>query len=89
MDNIDTKKKRLKYRSLRRGTKEADSVIGGFVREIIDNLDNNELNELEILLDIPDPDLMDISRDDKPEFVNGKLTLLSMLRQYQMQLLEK
>ncbi len=87
--DIDTKKKKLKYRSLRRGTKEADSVIGGFVHKIIENLDDKQLIELENLLDIPDPDLMDITCIDKPKYVNGKLTLLSMLRQYQMQLLEK
>ncbi|MEE2704667.1 MAG: succinate dehydrogenase assembly factor 2 [Pseudomonadota bacterium] len=87
--DIDTKKKKLKYRSLRRGTKEADSVIGGFVHKIIENLDDKQLIELENLLDISDPDLMDITSIDKPKYVNGKLTLLSMLRQYQMQLLEK
>ena len=87
--NIDTKKKKLKYRTLRRGTKEADSVIGGFVHKIIDDLDDNQLIELENLLDIPDPDLMDIPTKDKPKYINGKLTLLSMLRQYQKQLLEQ
>ena len=87
--DIDTKKKKLKYRSLRRGTKEADSVVGGFVHKIIEDLDDNQLIELENLLDIPDPDLMDIPHIDKPTYVNGKLTLLSMLRQYQKQLLEK
>jgi len=85
--SAELKRKKLKYRASRRGTKEADSVIGGFVEKFIDRFDNNQLRNLEILLDIPDADLMNMSSPDSVEVSGESTELLEMLRDYQKQLL--
>jgi len=56
---MDTRRKRLLYRATHRGTKEADIVVGGFVQLHITSLAEVELDDLEIVLEIPDVDLMD------------------------------
>tara|TARA_B100001057_G_scaffold446510_1_gene485098 strand:+ start:403 stop:666 length:264 start_codon:yes stop_codon:yes gene_type:complete len=56
-NDIDNFKKRLIYRSLYRGTKEMDKLIGSFVQTNIDSLNYSQLNELEKFLDLDDDTL--------------------------------
>ena len=56
-NEIDILKKKLIYRSLYRGTKEMDKLIGGFVKSNIDSFDYAKLKELEKFLDIDDDTL--------------------------------
>ena len=53
-NDIDNLKKRLIYRSLYRGTKEMDKLIGSFVKNYIDEFDENDLKDLEIFLNNDD-----------------------------------
>ena len=46
------------WRATHRGTKEMDLVLGGFARAAIDSMQPSELDELEALVDLPDPLLM-------------------------------
>ena len=54
MTNIEILKKQIIYRSMHRGTKELDLLLGNFVKKHIDKLDSNELNDLDKLLFIED-----------------------------------
>ena len=54
MNNINTLKKRIFYRSMHRGTKEMDLLLGNFVKKYVNSLNENELCELESLLNIDD-----------------------------------
>ena len=54
MSNLNTLKKRILYRSVHRGTKEMDLVLGNFVKKYVNFLNENELYELESLLNIDD-----------------------------------
>ena len=56
-NEINNLKKRLIYRSLYRGTKEMDKLIGSFVQSNIDKFDDIQLKELEKFLDIDDDTL--------------------------------
>ncbi len=47
------------YRATHRGTHENDLLIGGFVAPRIGAFSEDELTELEVVLDLPDPDLAD------------------------------
>jgi antitoxin CptB len=38
--------------------REMDVLLGGFVRDHIDSMQPSELDELERLIDVPDPELM-------------------------------
>ena len=54
MRNKEILKKQIIYRSLRRGTKEMDLLLGNFVKKYIDEFNVDELNDLEKLLSIED-----------------------------------
>ena len=54
MRNIDILKKRILYRSVHRGTKEMDLLLGNFVKKYVNSLSENELCELESLLNTDD-----------------------------------
>ncbi len=51
--------KKLLYKSNNRGCKETDLIIGGFVKEKINDLNNEELLILEQILELPDALLYD------------------------------
>lgn len=74
---IDNLKKRLIYRSLYRGTKEMDKLIGSFVKKYIDEFDEKELKDLEIFLNNDDDTLykiynkeLDINDSNKTKIIN-------------------
>lgn len=49
--------KRLRFRSWRRGTREMDLILGGYIDTMSGQLDRARLDAFEALLDEPDPDL--------------------------------
>ena len=57
-DETETKRRRLNYLSQRRGTKEADLVLGGFADRYLATMDEAQLAQFETLLQEADPDLM-------------------------------
>ena len=56
--DLDARRKRAWFRSVRRGTKESDAVIGGFAARCLDGLDEVQLARFEALLDCNDQDLL-------------------------------
>ena len=54
MTNKEILKKQIIYRSMHRGTKEMDLLLGQFVEKHIDKLNVTELKDLEHLLFIED-----------------------------------
>jgi antitoxin CptB len=54
---LDDRRKRLLFRCWHRGTREMDLILGRFADAEIATLADAELDELERLLEIPDPDL--------------------------------
>jgi len=54
MANKEILKKQIIYRSMRRGTKEMDLLLGNFVKKHIDELNATELKDLAKLLFIED-----------------------------------
>ncbi len=55
---LDERRKRARFRSVRRGTKESDLVVGGFAMDRLDGLVEAQLARFEALLDVPDQDLL-------------------------------
>ena len=55
---LDLRRKVLLWRATHRGTKEMDVLLGGFARDNIDSMQPSELDELDRLIDVPDPELM-------------------------------
>ena len=54
MANKEILKKQIIYRSMHRGTKEMDLLLGNFVKKHIDEFNYSELRDLEKLLFIED-----------------------------------
>ena len=54
MTNKKILKKQIIYRSMHRGTKEMDLLLGSFVKKHIDKFNNTDLGDLEKLLFIED-----------------------------------
>ena len=79
---LDARRKRILFRSLRRGTKESDLVIGGFARAALPNLDDVQLDTLESLLDRPDPELLGWVIGLHPVPAEFDTDVMAMLRAY-------
>ena len=83
----EIQRKRIKYRATHRGAKEADAIIGGFVKENIHSLDNDQLDSLEVFLNCSDPDISDWLRGVPPLPVGPHLEIIKLLLMYQKRLL--
>ncbi len=57
IETIKIKRKQLLFRSAHRGTKEMDILLGGFYEANMLRFSEDQLNEFEGLLEIPDDDL--------------------------------
>ena len=57
MINKEIIKKKILYRSIHRGTKEMDLLLGNFVKKHIDSFDYKDLEDLNNLLNHEDEDL--------------------------------
>lgn len=58
-NELSPRRRRLLFRARHRGTKETDLLIGGFVSDRIESFSDQELDEIEELLELPDVDLTD------------------------------
>ncbi len=54
---LDDRRKRLLFRCWHRGTREMDLILGRFADAEIATLSEDELTQLELLIEVPDPDL--------------------------------
>ena len=84
-DELNKQRKRLNFRSIRRGTKESDLVIGGFAKANVSRMNARQLDQLEALLERNDPDVMSwiIGLTDPPtEFDNEVLNALRNFKKH-------
>jgi antitoxin CptB len=56
-DGLDPRRRKLKFRSWHRGIREMDLIMGRFADACIDRLSDQELDQLELLMEVPDPEL--------------------------------
>lgn len=55
---LDERRRRILFRSRRRGLREMDLALGGFADAHLTALSEAELGEVEEWLDLPDPDIL-------------------------------
>src|SRR5436309_15903695 len=65
-DGLDDRRKRLLFRCWHRGTREMDLILGRFADAEIAGLADDELAQLELLIEVPDPDLYAALTGDQP-----------------------
>ena len=80
--DIDELKKKIIYRSSYRGTKEMDILLSSFVKGIINNLDNDELENLFNLLNIDDDNLYKFKQGIKTEVQINENRISKMFKDY-------
>ena len=80
--DIDELKKKIIYRSSYRGTKEMDILLSSFVKGIINNLDNDELENLFNLLNIDDDNLYKFKQGIKTEVQINENKISKMFKDY-------
>jgi len=81
--DIETRRKRLLYRSIYRGNKENDILLGQFARAHISSFGPAELDQYQRLLDTGDNDIFDWvsgKADVPPEADTSVLRLLMSFR---------
>ena len=73
--DLDPRRRRLVFRALHRGTKEADLMIGGFADRWLDEMSEAEIQWFEVLMDEQDVDIMAwaFGRGEPPERLQGPL----------------
>ncbi len=54
---LDDRRKRLLFRAWHRGMREMDYVLGTFANDTIGDLSVEELEQFEMLMQVPDPDM--------------------------------
>jgi antitoxin CptB len=75
LNNLETRRKRLKFRAWRRGFREADLILGPFVDLHAQDFDAVQLDELEALLEFPDQDLYEwiVEKTVEPPEASGEI----------------
>lgn len=76
-------RRKLRFRSLRRGTRESDLVIGGFAAGFLDRMNGEQLARFEALLDQNDQDVLGWVAGvtpPPPHFENDVLHMLKNFR---------
>jgi antitoxin CptB len=57
-DPLLSQRKRLAWRASRRGIKEMDIIVGGFAEQRLPHMSAQELNTFQLVLDLPDQQLL-------------------------------
>ncbi len=81
-ESLEIRRKRLKYRSQHRGTRELDLLLGRFAAERLDALDAGQVERFEALLEAPSPLVYAwvIGQDDPPPELDSDV--LRLLRDF-------
>lgn len=85
MDNSKDKiVKKLLFRSMHRGTKEMDIILGNFAGKHLMNFQDKELVEFEKILEIPDDKLFNwyMGNEEIPE--SFKSSILNLIMNYKL-----
>ena len=80
--NIGVLKKKISYRSTYRGTKEMDLLLSSFVKDIIDDLNQDELIKLLAFLKIDDENLYKFNQGIKTNISVEKNEITNLFKKY-------
>jgi antitoxin CptB len=81
-NGLDVRRKRLLFRCWHRGTREMDLILGRFADTEIATLADDELDELERLIEVPDPDLYAALTGDRPLDPHASGALFKRIRSH-------
>lgn len=75
VEQLENKRKRLIFRSMHRGTKEMDLILGSFAQTYVPGFEEKELVQYESILVQSDPDLYNwlTGKEDPPANVRNDI----------------
>jgi antitoxin CptB len=79
---LDERRRRLLFRSWRRGTREMDLIMGRFAEAAIGELTAAEIDEFERLADVSDSELYDWLTGSRPVPADYDLRVFRRLRDF-------
>ena len=82
--NIGVLKKKISYRSTYRGTKEMDLLLSSFVKDIIDELNQDELIKLLAFLKLDDENLYKFNQGIKTNISIEKNEITNLFKKYKL-----
>jgi len=84
-ETIENRRKRLRFRSWHRGTKEMDLLMGSFADAHLSAFGSGDLDLFEALLDVPEPVVYDwiLGRSAPPADYDHSVTRLLLAFEYQ------
>lgn len=66
INSLTPERKKLYWRSIRRGMKESDLILGGFARQNLHKLTDTELKQFEAILSLFDSDFIQYITNKRP-----------------------
>jgi antitoxin CptB len=82
---LGARRRRLLYRLWHRGTREMDLIMGRFADAAIGELTDAEIAELEVLAEVPDPELYAWVTGERPVPPNYDIAVFRHLRDFHAQ----
>ena len=84
-ETIENRRKRLRFRSWHRGTKEMDLLMGSFADAHLGDFGKDQLDRYEALLDVPEPVVYDwiLGRTTPPADYDHDVTKLLLAFEFQ------
>ena len=84
MDNNKILKKKIIYRATHRGSKEMDLLLGNFVKNIIDKINEKDLNYLNEFLSTEDDTIYKMYYKNISKDKMSKSTILKMFKKFRL-----
>ena len=82
-EGLDTKRKRLRFRSWHRGTRESDLLLGSFADRYVFAFDPDQLDRFAALIDNNDPDIYNWMTGREPVPAEHDHDVMRLLQQHQ------
>ena len=82
--NIENLKKKIRYRSNYRGTKEMDNLLSSFVDTIIEKIDEHDLVKLLQLLDLDDENILKFYKNIKTDVIVDDNEITRMFKEFKL-----
>ena len=82
--NIENLKKKIRYRSNYRGTKEMDNLLGSFVDSIIEKIDEHDLVKLLKFLDLDDENILKFYKNIKTDVIVDDNEITRMFKDFKL-----
>ena len=82
--NIENLKKKIRYRSNYRGTKEMDNLLSSFVDTIIEKIDEHDLVKLLQFLDLDDENILKFYKNIKTDVIVDDNEISRMFKDFKL-----